>query len=174
MAGVATVSAIQQHAEVKLKWPNDILLNGKKLAGILCEHIPGDTPAVIVGIGINLNQSYFPEDIQDVATSLKLETGKTVSRTDLALSLLESLDRKYEKFLQGKNENLLRKWTENSNMFGETVTVYQKGKSLTGNALKLDPQGRLILQTPDGEQHTLDSGELLAREADNRDSSSLE
>jgi len=161
MAGVATVSAIQQHAEVKLKWPNDILLNGKKLAGILCEHIPGDAPVVIVGIGINLNQSRFPEEIQGIATSLKLETGKTVSRTNLALHLLENLDHEYEEFLQGKNENLIRKWTENSEIFGKTVTIDQKGKSLTGTAMRLDPQGRLILQTPDGEQHTLDSGELL-------------
>ncbi len=160
MAGVASVSTIQQQA--KLKWPNDILLNGKKLAGVLCEHIPGDTPAVIVGIGINLNQSHFPEEIQGIATSLKLETGKTVSRTDLALNLLENLDREHEDLLQGKHKNLLRKWTDQSEIFGKTVTINQKGKSLTGTAMRLDPQGRLILQTPDGEQHTLDSGELLA------------
>ena len=159
MVGVATVSTIGQHA--KLKWPNDILLNGKKLAGILCEHIPGSSPAVIVGIGINLNQTHFPEDIQDIATSLKLEIGKTINRADLILSLLENLDREYEEYLQGKNENLIRKWTENSNLFGKTVTIQQKGKSLTGKAIKLDPKGRLILQTPDGKKHALDSGELL-------------
>lgn len=160
MAGVATVSAIGQHA--KLKWPNDILLNGKKLAGILCEHIQGSSPSVIVGIGINLNQTHFPEDIQGIATSLKLETGKEINRTDMAHNLLENLDHEYEEFLQGKNENLIRKWTENSDLFGKTVTNQQKGKLLTGKAIKLDPQGRLVLQTPDGEQHILDSGELLA------------
>ncbi len=159
MAGVATVSAIQQQA--KLKWPNDILLNGKKLAGILCEHIPGDAPVVIVGIGINLNQSRFPEDIQGIATSLKLETGKDINRADLVLNLLENLDREYKAFLQGKNENLIRKWTEQSDMFGKTVTVFQKGNTLVGKALGLNPEGKLIFQTPDGEQHTLDSGELL-------------
>jgi|FLOH01.1.fsa_nt_gi BirA family transcriptional regulator, biotin operon repressor / biotin---[acetyl-CoA-carboxylase] ligase len=172
MVGVATVSAIGQHS--KLKWPNDILLNGKKLAGILCEHIPGTTPVIIVGIGINLNQTRFPEDIQDIATSLKLETGKTVNRADLVISLLENLDHEYEEFLQGKNENLIRKWTENSDLFGKTVTVQQKGKSLTGSAIKLDPQGRLVLKTPDGEQHILDSGELLAAEADSKNPFSTE
>ena len=166
MAGVATVSAIQQQtsAPAKLKWPNDILLNGKKLAGILCECIAksGNTPAVIVGIGINLNHTSFPESIKDTATSLKLETGKNVDRADLILSLLQNLDSEYKEFLQGKRENLVHKWTEQSDMFGKTVTVYQKGKNQTGTALGLNPQGKLILQTPEGEQQLIDSGELLA------------
>ena len=59
-------------------------------------------------------------------------------------------------------ENLIRKWTEQSDMFGKTVTVYQKGKNQTRTALGLNPQGKLILQTPEGEQQLLDSGELLA------------
>jgi BirA family transcriptional regulator, biotin operon repressor / biotin---[acetyl-CoA-carboxylase] ligase len=164
MAGVATASAIQQQtsAPVRLKWPNDILINGKKLAGILCECIPqsGNRPAIIIGIGINLNHSHFPENIQNTATSLKLESGKTVSRTDLALSLIQNLDAEYEEFLQGKTASLIHKWTESSDMLGKTVTVYQKGKSLTGTAIGLNLHGRLILQTPDGGQHLLDSGEV--------------
>jgi BirA family biotin operon repressor/biotin-[acetyl-CoA-carboxylase] ligase len=164
MAGVATISAIPQQTSAKLKWPNDILLNGKKIAGILCECIaePGTHPAVIVGIGINLNHTGFPKNIQDIATSLKMETGKNVDRTELILSLLQNLDSEYKDFLQGKRENLIRKWTEQSDMFGKTVTVSQKGKIQTGTAIGLNPQGKLILQTPDGKQHLLDSGELLA------------
>lgn len=162
MAGVATASAIQQLASVpvKLKWPNDILLNGKKLAGILCECIPGTPSAVIVGIGINLNQSTFPTDIQDIATSIKLETGNTINRTDLVLSLLENLDHEYEEFLHEKRESLIQKWTEKTDIFDKVITIYQKGTSLTGTATGLDQDGRLILQTPDGEQHALDSGEV--------------
>ena len=162
MAGVATASSIQQQASVpvKLKWPNDILLNGKKLAGILCECIPNTPPVVIVGIGINLNQSTFPEEIKDIATSIKLESGNTLNRADLVLSLLENLDREYEKFLQEKKALLLQKWTEKTDMFGKIMTVYQKGTSLTGTATGLDHEGRLILQTSDGEQHVFDSGEV--------------
>ena len=164
MAGVATVSAIQQQtsALTKLKWPNDILLNGKKIAGILCECIaePGSHPSIIIGIGINLNHTSFPESLQDIATSLKMETGQTVDRTQLALSLLQNLDSEFKDF--GNRENLIRKWTEQSDMFGKTVTIHQKGKEQTGIALGLNPQGKLILQTPDGKQHLLDSGELLA------------
>ena len=168
MAGVATVSAIQKQISsvpLKLKWPNDILLNGKKLSGILCEYVP--RTAVILGIGINLNQTFFPENIKDIATSLKLETGTTINRTDLVISLLENLDRDYEEFLQEKRSSLIKKWTDRTDMFGKTTTVYQKGKSLTGKAMGLDPEGRLILRTLDGKQHTLSSGELLAAGSDN-------
>jgi BirA family transcriptional regulator, biotin operon repressor / biotin---[acetyl-CoA-carboxylase] ligase len=160
MAGVATVSAIQQYAPAKLKWPNDILLNGKKLAGILCEHVPGSSPAVIVGIGINLNQTIFPDNIQNTATSLKLETGKHICRTNLVISLLQKLNTEYESFLLGKNDDLIHRWTEQSSIFGKTITVYQKGKTLVGKALGLTPKGRLILQYPDGKQQILDSGEV--------------
>ncbi len=162
MAGVATAGAIQQQtsAPVRLKWPNDILINGKKLAGILCECIPGNTPAIIVGIGVNLNHTHFPADLQRTATSLKLETGKDVNRANLVLSLLQNLDSEYDEFLHGKTERLIREWTENSDLFGKTVTVHQKGTSLTGTAIGLDPRGRLILQTLNGEQQVLDSGEV--------------
>jgi BirA family transcriptional regulator, biotin operon repressor / biotin---[acetyl-CoA-carboxylase] ligase len=160
MAGVATACTLEQHAPAKLKWPNDILLNGKKLAGILCEYIPDTLPAIIVGIGINLNHTHFPENIRESATSLQLETGKTVDRTDIALNLLQNLDSEYKKFQQGKREDLIQKWTEKTDMFGKTITVYQKGNTLIGKALGLDPLGKLILQTPQGDQKVLDSGEV--------------
>lgn len=162
MAGVATASSIQQQAEVevKLKWPNDILLNGKKLAGILCECIATTPPSIIVGIGINLKQSTFPTELQGLATSIKLETGNIINRTDLVLSLIHNIDKEYEEFLQAKRTHLVEKWTEKTDMFGKTITVFKKGNSLTGTAKRLDQIGRLILQTSDGKQHTLDSGEV--------------
>lgn len=164
MAGVATASAIQQQtsAPAKLKWPNDILLNGKKLAGILCECIndPGANPAVIVGIGINLNHTRLPDNIRNTATSLKLETGKHINRPNMILNLLKNLGAEYEEILQGKSENIIRNWTEQSDMFGKTITVYQKEKTLVGKAMGLSLQGKLILQAQNGEQHLLDSGEV--------------
>ena len=118
-------------------------------------------PAAGVGASEHQQHTRFPKDIQGIATSLKLETGKNVNRTELVLSLLQNLDSEYENFLQGKKENLIRKWTQQSDMFGKTVTVYQKDKTLVGIALRLNPEGKLTLQTPDGEQRLLDSGELL-------------
>jgi BirA family transcriptional regulator, biotin operon repressor / biotin---[acetyl-CoA-carboxylase] ligase len=162
MAGVATASAIQQLAlvPVKLKWPNDLLLNGKKLAGILCECILSNPPAVIVGIGININHPTFPPDIKDIATSIILETGNTINRTDLVLSLLKHLNHEYEEFLQEKTTRLIQKWTKNTDMLGKVMTIFQKGRPLTGTVKGLNKAGRLVLQTPDGTRHTLDSGEV--------------
>ena len=168
MAGLATISAILQQLPslpLKLKWPNDILLNSKKIAGILCEYVP--KTGVIIGIGINLNQTSFPIEIQDIATSLKLETGNTFNRTDLVISLLKKLGSEYEEFLQEKRTDLIKKWTDKTDMFGKTTTIHQKGKFLTGTAIGLDIEGRLILKTSDGKQHTLSSGELLATRLEN-------
>ena len=163
MAGLATLSAILQQLPslpLKLKWPNDILLNSKKVAGILCEFIPGT--GVIIGIGINLNQTCFPKEIQGIATSLKLETGNTINRTDLIISLIRNLDSEYKEFLQEKRTELIKKWTDKTDIFGKYTTVHQKGKFLKGTAIGLDIEGRLILKTSDGKNHTLSSGELLA------------
>lgn len=162
MAGVATATAIQKQAsaEVKLKWPNDILINEKKIAGILCEYIPTTPSSVIVGIGVNINQSNFPPDLQDIATSIKLETGNSINRSDLVLSLIENLDCEYEELLKEKGNTLIEKWVKNTDMLDKTVTVFQKGKSLTGIAKGLDQKGRLILQASDGQKHILDSGEV--------------
>lgn len=169
MTGVATAFAINQQtsAEVKLKWPNDILLNGKKIAGILCEciNIGESNPSVIVGIGINLNQTEFPDALHKIATSLKLETGNDISREDITLSLIHSLNLEYAEFLEGNRESLIRKWTEHSDLIGKTVTVDQKEKKQVGKVLGISHQGKLILQTPEGKQQLLDSGELLAAEA---------
>ena len=90
MAGLATVIAVNEFTSnrAQLKWPNDLLLNGKKIAGVLCEYHPKNIPAVIIGIGINVNQTQFPADIKEIATSLKLETGEEINRTALILSLI--------------------------------------------------------------------------------------
>ena len=133
MAGLATISAILHRLPslpLNLKWPNDILLNDKKIAGILCEYIPGT--GVIIGIGINLNQTGFPKEIEDKATSLKLETGNTVNRIDLVISLLENLGKEYEEFLQEKRTDLIKRCTDKTDMFGKITTIYQKEKFLTG------------------------------------------
>ena len=90
MAGLATVKAVNEFTSnrAQLKWPNDLLLNGKKIAGILCEYYPKNIPAVIIGIGINVNQTQFPTEIKEIATSLKLETGEEINRTALIKQLI--------------------------------------------------------------------------------------
>lgn len=88
---------LSRSVDVKIKWPNDILLDGKKLAGILCENVPGVDGLAIVGIGLNVNAGEFPEVISAATTSLKLATGKEFSVQKIWLSLCCELARTFRR-----------------------------------------------------------------------------
>ena len=166
LAGLATTLAINEFTRKKarLKWPNDILLNGKKLCGILCEtHSTQNGKAgVIVGIGINVNHTItdFPDDLKSSATSLMIETGNPVDRLALVRTLIGNLDQQYDAYLGNGEQTVIEKWLENSDMVGKKITVTQ-GKSATrGTALGLDSQGRLLMLSEKGEELAFDSGEV--------------
>tara|TARA_B100000686_G_scaffold162079_1_gene169653 strand:+ start:118 stop:900 length:783 start_codon:yes stop_codon:yes gene_type:complete len=162
MAGLATVFAVNQiiPCPVRLKWPNDLLLNGKKIAGVLCENHSTQTPAVIIGIGINVNHSQFPSEIKDIATSLKLETGLKVNRTSLIKNLIMQLDFQYNELKNNKIKILLERWCDNTDLFGKTITIKKGNQKFTGKALRLDKLGRLIIADKLGNELVLDSGEV--------------
>lgn len=166
LAGVAAVQSINEFTNKKaqLKWPNDILLNGKKLSGILSEYHTtqnGET-GVIIGIGINANHSPsdFPEDLRPLATSLGIETGDPVDRQTLATSLIRHLDREYDAFLGDNDSAILKKWTDHSDMFGKKIVAARGGKEIQGTAFGLDLRGRLLIRTQQGKELALDSGEI--------------
>jgi BirA family transcriptional regulator, biotin operon repressor / biotin---[acetyl-CoA-carboxylase] ligase len=165
LAGVAAVQAVNAFANRKaqLKWPNDILLNGKKISGILSEYhpTPGGGNAVIIGIGVNANHSPsdFPEELRSIATSLRIETGRPVDRTALACALIRHLDREYNAFLQGESD-VIEKWMHYSDMSGKKVSVTRGTAVIHGTALGLDSLGRLLIRTTDGKEMAFDSGEV--------------
>lgn len=166
LAGLATTLTINEFTRPKsrLKWPNDILLNGKKCCGILCETHP--TPAgetgVIVGIGINVNHclSDFPDELKSTATSLMIETGNTIDRHQLAQTLISNLDQQYDAYLQNGEREVMEKWLENSDMVGKKITVTHGESSTQGTALGLDSEGRLLVRSEKGEELAFDSGEV--------------
>lgn len=166
LAGLAVVQAINEFTSRKaqLKWPNDILLNGKKCSGILSEYhaMQNGENAVIIGIGVNANHSQndFPEDLRPIATSLKIETGSPIDRQTLATALIRHLDQEYHAFLREENPDVIKKWTDHSEMFGKNISV-TKGKSVIhGTALRLDAGGRLMIRLKNGEEMAFDSGEV--------------
>lgn len=118
-AGLAVQAAVQEiHPQVKadLKWPNDVLIGGKKFCGILAE-MNGEVTRVrhlVVGIGINVNQSSFPAELRDTATSLRMFTGTEWSRVDVCAALLKSLDREYRALQADRDarESILRRFSE--------------------------------------------------------------
>jgi len=162
MAGLATIFAVNQVIPypARLKWPNDLLLNGKKIAGVLCENYSTQPPAVIIGIGINVNHSQFPSEIKDIATSLKLETGLKINRTSLIKNLIIQLDFQYNELKNNEIEKLLERWCQNTDLFGKTITINKGNQKITGKALRLDKLGRLVIADKSGDELVLDSGEV--------------
>jgi BirA family biotin operon repressor/biotin-[acetyl-CoA-carboxylase] ligase len=137
-----------------LKWPNDLLIDGKKFCGILTE-MNGEATRVryiVVGIGINVNQSRFPDDLAQSATSLRLATGTEWSRVDLCAALLKSLDREYRDLLQkpGAHQSILKRFQEQSSSArGRQVQVEENG-GFEGVTDGLDPRGFLQVKTAEG------------------------
>ena len=141
------ILSIDPHLDPDLKWPNDLLLQGKKFCGILTEMNAEATRVryIVVGIGINVNQSAFPPELREEATSLRLVTGTEWSRVELAAALLKSIHREYRNLLQKSNahESILRRFAEHSSYArGRQVRVEENG-GFEGVTEGLDPRGFL-------------------------------
>jgi BirA family biotin operon repressor/biotin-[acetyl-CoA-carboxylase] ligase len=144
--GLATREAIGHSAD--LRWPNDVLINGKKCAGVLAQ-LEGDT--IIAGIGINVSQTEFPGDLETPATSLALE-GVTVSREDLLVALVETVDR----YTRLSSDEILREFTNASTyVSGKRVRVET---GLEGVTCGLDPAGFLRVREDNGTETVILAG----------------
>lgn len=167
-AGLAVQSAIQQldsHVQIDLKWPNDVLVSGKKVCGILTEMNAEATRVryIVVGIGINVNQATFPKELR--ATSLQLATGSEWSRVELVGALLKSLNREYRQLTadEGAREVILQRFAENSSwVLGKRVRIEENGSAFEGTTEGLDPRGFLQVRTTYGLQTVL-SGTVRER-----------
>ena len=156
-AGLAVHAAVAETfpgLRPDLKWPNDVLLNGKKFCGILTEMNSEATRVrhLVVGVGINVNQAKFPAELREIATSLKSETGTEWSRVELCAALLKSLDREYRSLLHDPEarQAILRRFQENSSSTrGQRVRVEDSG-GIEGVTEGLDPHGFLQVRTASG------------------------
>ena len=153
--GLAVQRAVNDQAQVStdLRWPNDVILNNRKLAGILVQSAEG---ALIAGIGLNVNQSEFPQELKEIATSLKIETGREHSKDELAERIIaESLRHSSLLAEKGKQE-ILRRFEECSTWpKGKAVIVDDKIRGVTAG---LDADGFLLIQTPNGLETILTGG----------------
>lgn len=153
---IAVARAVEKLSRVhtRIKWPNDLLINGRKVAGLLNE-MNAETDKVnfvILGIGVNLNMraEQFPEGMRHPATSLFLESGVKVDRTAFARVLLQELDNIYAVFLEEGYSQARTEWLERSNLTGTTVTVTDNGCVRTGRVTGISEYGALLLDS--GEQ----------------------
>ena len=166
MAAVATADAVQEISGLLplIKWPNDILLGGRKVAGLLNEIHSGMDRVhfVILGIGVNINMDgkLFSKEIRKVATSLKKEMGRAVSRKAFLQALLQKLEAWYEIFLKEGALPVLKAWRDRAQIKGRPVRVTSSGETLTGIAVDIDSDGNLILKTEDGQQKRIVTGDV--------------
>jgi len=170
MAAVATADAIQKFSGLLplIKWPNDILLRGRKVAGLLNEiHSEMDRiHFVILGIGVNLNmdEKMFSKEIRAVATSLKIEMGQKVSRKTFLQFFLQELEKWYSIFLEEGGAVILKAWRDRAHIKGRQVKVTSFGETVAGIAIDVDSDGALILETEDGKQKRVVAGDIEYRE----------
>lgn len=151
MAAAIAVAELLQSKNIPtvLKWPNDVLVNGKKICGILSEGVPG---GVIIGIGLNVNMQ-SADHIDQPATSMLMESGKRRSLDELLAQLLERLGGTLELWEQGGFSRVRKKWEANVPNIGKPVTVRDGASERTGLLAGFGNDGELLLR--------LDNGELL-------------
>lgn len=166
VTAVAVVRAIEQVIGLKpeIKWPNDILLDGKKCTGILTE-LQSDADgiqALIIGIGLNVNQSLedFDPEVQDIATSLKMQGGEDVDRKQLVSSILYHLEQYSDLYIAEGFGMLKLMWESYSSTIGRPVRARMAKETLEGMAEGITEDGVLQLRTPDGKLHGIYSADI--------------
>ena len=160
------LSSVMSGTIPQIKWPNDILLNGKKLCGVLCEmqSEPDLTHFVVVGIGINVNQSEFPLELQNIATSLFGETGRVFSRPELLASVLNHFEPLYDEWLLQEDLAFILPYLERYSLLqNKEVTVDQINRTVIGTVSGISPGGELKMDCANGQTFLISSGEAHLR-----------
>ncbi len=166
-AGLALAQALERvGVRAGLKWPNDVLMEGRKLAGILCESRGGsgaDTAgeAVVIGVGVNVggDRASFPEALRDTATSLAAE-GFAVERETVAAQFLNVLEPLWATLQEGAREAVLEAWRLRAGFWGRPVRVRTLAGEVSGVARTLDSDGGLVLALASGAETTVRAGDL--------------
>ena len=168
LMAIAVAEGIQEVTglETKIKWPNDIVVNGRKICGILTEMSTeiDYINHVVIGVGINVNQDTFPDDIKATASSLKLELGKSVKRSELIAAVMKSFEKCYEIFIETEDLSGLQE-LYNSMLVNrdQEVKVLEPGNEYKAHAIGINQTGELIVRTPDGKEKEIYAGEVSVR-----------
>jgi len=170
-AGLALCKVVETEYGIspKIKWPNDLLLAGRKFGGILTETgdvsnmATGQQPLVVVGVGLNLfpPEGGFPDDLQERATALSLHTDITISDESLLLASIVAIEKEVQRLEKGDFAAILKEWTQRDGVYGKNLTwVTHKGQEVTGISLGPDAEGLLRIRDQAGDIHTVISGDL--------------
>lgn len=168
MASMAVLDSVQEvvgsDIPISLKWPNDLMIDGKKICGILSEGgSVGDKCFVVVGVGLNVNQKSedFPVEIRDSAVSLYMLTGEPHAKNEILRHILISLERYYLRLQDQGSGWIAKTWIERAGTVGKQVTVSHNGNKIAGVAVGIAPDGALQIKDEHGEVMTIYSGDVL-------------
>lgn len=162
VAGVAVAEVIEQATGVvpALKWPNDVWIDGRKVAGILVTSRLDQSGGITAILGIGLNVNTTPAELAPGATSLAVATGRPHERAVLLAMLLDRLDRAYATFVEVRGCPDLSGWSRRAALVGDLVTVTDGERTRAGTLLGIDHTGALLLAEPDGTTARIVAGEL--------------
>jgi BirA family biotin operon repressor/biotin-[acetyl-CoA-carboxylase] ligase len=174
VASVALVQALEELSaglprplDIDLKWPNDVLLSGKKTAGILLETAsagPGGGFAAVAGVGVNVGAACVPEELREVATSVAAEAGVAVPRRTLLVRYLRNFQELYGLFESGRHAEVLDRWKRRSTMWdGVAVQVVEGSSTRLGVTCGLDELGALRIRMAEGVEETVIAGDVTVR-----------
>ena len=165
--GMAVAQAAEELGfNVSIKWPNDIVISKKKICGILTEMSTeiDYINHVVIGVGINVNQDTFPDDIKETASSLKMELGKRIKRSGLIAAVMKIFEKYYEIFQETEDLSGLQE-LYNSMLVNKDreVKVLEPGNEYKAHAIGINQTGELIVRTPDGKEKEIYAGEVSVR-----------
>ncbi len=166
IAATALARAIRETTPLtpQIKWPNDILINGRKVAGVLTEMSaePDRVLHAVIGIGldVNLDEEDFPDDLKPLATSLRLECGKPILRSRLAVHLLRALDDDYRRIREGQFKMVSEEWESQCITLQKRVRIHQMDRIIDGHAESLDSEGALMVRTDSGLLERITGGDV--------------
>ena len=167
LAAISIVQAIRENTGIaaRIKWPNDIYFNDMKLGGILAENIEyrEGKSCVILGMGLNVNHVAFPEEVRDIALSLRMTGGREYSRESLLAEILNHLERNYRLIIEQGPLPFIPILRSYSCVLGARVRVEGGGLSVEGTAFDITEQGFLAVRTDTGEKHILSTGDISVR-----------
>ncbi len=166
VTGVAIAKTLhdQFNIDAGIKWPNDILIGNKKIAGILTEAVSdyNQLKAVLVGIGIdvNIDEKDIPERLRKTATSVKKEVNKEFNRAEILRVFFKIFEDLYDEFINGNFKYIVSEWRRLSSTTGNRVKVYKHGKAIFADAVGITNQGILIIERENGKLEKITSGEI--------------
>ena len=165
IAGAALVNTFNKfNIQTKVKWPNDVLINGKKVAGILTE-MSADMEFIeyiVLGVGINVSGLEFPNELKNIATSLKLE-GYDVKKLNIIWQFVYEFELLYNLYLNENTSEVVNILRNNSSVIGKQINVHYMNEIESAIAVDINNQGALIIKTQEGEVKELSSGEISIR-----------